>query len=85
MATLFGVRQSKDLHKNMSLKYFETQTQVSVKPLRWQDTLVLMKVDLIHKPGHGNVVSDVLSRQEEFQAMSTIQISWLMFTGEGNL
>ena len=44
-----------------------------------------MKVGLIHKPDRGNVVPNVLSRQEEFQAMRTIQTLWLMSTGEGNL
>jgi hypothetical protein len=51
-----------ELHKtkvymdNVSLKYFETQGQMSIKQLRWHDTLALMNVDLIHKPGHDNVV-----------------------------
>jgi hypothetical protein len=48
--------------------------QVSTKPLRWHDTLVLMKVDLIHIVGHNNMVQDVLSEREKFQAMSTIII-----------
>jgi hypothetical protein len=42
-----------------------------------------MKVDLIHNVGHNNMVRDVLSEHEEFQAMNTIQI--LMFTSEKNL
>jgi hypothetical protein len=32
-----------------------------------------MKVDLIHKAGHDNMVRDVLSDRKEFYAMSTIQ------------
>lgn len=51
---------------NMSLKYNGRQIQVSANILRWHDTLALMRVDLIHKPGYENVVSDVLSRHEEF-------------------
>jgi len=51
-----------ELHKtkvytdNVSLKYFGTHTQISVKPLRWHNTLALRKVDLIHKTGHDNMV-----------------------------
>jgi len=44
-----------------------------------------MKVDLIHKPDRENVVPDALGRQEEFQAMRTIQTLWLMYVGKGNL
>ena len=44
-----------------------------------------MNVILIHNPCRNNMVLDVLSRQEEFQAMSTIQIFWLVYKGEGNL
>ena len=56
---------------NVYLMYFGTHAQVSTKPLQWHNTLAVMKVDLIHKPGHGNVVSDALNGQEEFQAMNT--------------
>ena len=70
---------------DVSLKYFKTQAQVSAKSLQWHDSLAFMKVDLIHKLDCGNVVPDALSRQEEFQAMRTIQTLWLMSTGEGNL
>ena len=44
-----------------------------------------MKVDLIQIPNRDNVVPDVLSRREEFQAMRTIQTLWLMFASKGNL
>ncbi len=56
----------------MSLKYFGTYAQVSAKPLRWHNILALMKVDLIHKADHDNMVWDVLREREEFQAMYTI-------------
>ena len=66
---------------NVSLKYFETQMQVSTK----HNTLVLMNVDLMHKPSCDNMVLDALSRQEEFHGMNMIQALWLMYKGEGNL
>jgi hypothetical protein len=56
-----GLHKTKVYMENVSLNYFETQVQVSAKPLRWHDIWALMKVDLIHKPGHGDVVPDVLS------------------------
>ena len=65
-----ALQTTKVYTKNMTLKYFETQAQVSAKPLWWHDTLALMKVDLIHKPSCDNVVQDELSRREEFQPMS---------------
>ena len=80
-----GSYKAKVYTDNVSLKYFETQSQMSTKSLRWDDSLALMKMHLIHKPDQGNAVLDVLSRREEFQTMRTIQTLWLMFTGEGNL
>jgi hypothetical protein len=59
---------------NVSLKYFGTHAQVSAKLWQWHNILVLMKVDVIHNVGHNNMVRDMLSEREEFQAMSTIQI-----------
>lgn len=50
---------------NVSLKYFETQIEMSVKQLMWEDILALMNVDLIHKPSRDNIVTNALSRQEE--------------------
>ena len=58
---------------------------MSTKQLSWHNTLALMNVDLIHNPGRDNVVSDALSRREEFHAMSTTQALQLMYKGEGNL
>ena len=66
-----GLHKTKVYTDNVSLKYFETQAQVSTKQLRWHDTLALTNVDSIHKSGCDNVVLDALSRQEEFHAMST--------------
>jgi hypothetical protein len=58
---------------NVFLEYFGTHAQISAKPLRWYNTLALMKVDLIYKAGHDNMVWNKLSEREEFQAMTTIQ------------
>ena len=80
-----GLHKTKVYTNNVSLKYFETQAQVSAKQLRWHDTLALMNVDLIYKPGCDNVVLDALNRREEFHAMSTIQALRLMYKGERNL
>ena len=80
-----GLHKTKVYTDNVSLKYFETQAHVSAKQLRWHDTLALMNVDLIHKPGRDNVVPDALSRREEFQDMSTTQVLRLMYKGEGSL
>ena len=72
VATLVGVAQDQDVYnENVSL-YFGTQVQVSAKPLRWPNTLAHMKVDLIHKVAHDNMVCDVLSERGEFQAINTI-------------
>ena len=79
-----GLHKTKVYTDNVSLKYFETQAQMSAKQLRWHDTLALMNVDLIHKPGRDNVVPDALSRKEEFHAMSTTQVLRLMYKREGN-
>jgi hypothetical protein len=79
-----GLFKTKVYTDNVSLKYFGTQVHMNAKQLRWHDTLVLMNVDLIHKPGRDNVVPDVLSRKEEFHTMSTTQVLRLMYKGEGN-
>jgi hypothetical protein len=67
-----GLHKTKVYINNVSLKYFGTHAQVSTKPLRWHDTLALIKVDLIHKVAHENMVWDMLSEREELQAMNTI-------------
>ena len=79
------LHKTKVYTNNVSLKYFETQAQVSAKQLRWHNTLALMNVDLIHKLGYDNMVPDALSRWEEFHAMSTTQTLRLMNKGDGNL
>jgi hypothetical protein len=79
-----GLHQTKVFTDNVSLKYFESQAKVTAKQLRWYDTLALMNVDLIHKPGKENVVPDALSRKDEFKPSST-QMLRLMFEGESDL
>ena len=82
---LLGLHKTKVYTDNVYLRQIMAQAKVSAKRLRWYDTLALIKVDLIHKVGHGNVVPDALRRREEFQAMSSIQILWLKFIGEEHL
>jgi hypothetical protein len=48
---------------NVTLKYFATQSKLSLKQVRWQDTLVLFNVDIQHKPEKENVVPGVLNRK----------------------
>jgi hypothetical protein len=53
---------------NVSLRYFETQQKTLTKQLKtWHNTLALLDVELIHKPGWDNVVPNALIRKEEFQ------------------
>jgi hypothetical protein len=76
VATLVGVAQDQGVHEQCVLKVFwdRTHVQGSAEPLRWLNTLALMKVDLIHKVGHDNMVWNKLWGRKKFQAMSTIQI-----------
>ena len=71
VTTLVWSHNTKVYMDNVSLKYFGTQAQVNAKPLRWQDTLALINVDLAHKPQRDNVVFDVLCKRDESQTMST--------------
>jgi hypothetical protein len=47
---------------NVSLKYFEMQPMATY----WHNTLALMDVELIHKPGWDNVVPNALSQKDEY-------------------
>ena len=80
-----GSYKAKVYTDTKSLKYFETQTQINTKPLRWHITLVVLKVDLIHKTGFDNMVLDALNERKEFQAININQMLWLMFADEENL
>jgi hypothetical protein len=54
---------------NVTLKYFATQPKLSLKQVRWQDTLALFNVDIRHKLGKENVVPNALSRKHQLQVM----------------
>jgi hypothetical protein len=54
---------------NVTLKYFATQSKLSSKQVRWQDTLALFNVDIRHKPGKENVVPDALSRKHQLKVV----------------
>jgi hypothetical protein len=42
------------------------------KPMQWHNTMAIMKINLIHKPGYENMMSAMLNRWEDFQALSNI-------------
>jgi len=54
---------------NVTLKYFATQSKVSSKQVRWQDTLALFNVDIRHKPRKENIVPDALSWKHQFRVV----------------
>ncbi len=54
---------------NVTLKYFATQSKLSSKQVRWQDTLALFNVDIRHKPRNENVVLDVLSHKHKLKVV----------------
>ncbi len=58
-----GYHETKVFMDNVSLRYFETQPKGMTKQLWWHDTLVLMDIELIHKPNKNNVVSNALSHK----------------------
>jgi hypothetical protein len=58
------------------------------KQLWWHNTLALMDIELIHKPGKDNVVLDVLSCKEEYQRemlWESTQILRSMFVKESDI
>lgn len=56
-------QETKVFTDNVSLKYFETKTQVISKDLRWYDVIAAMNVVLILKPGRENFVPDVVRKR----------------------
>ncbi len=58
-----GTHKTKIFANNVSLKYFETQPKALVKQLKEHYTLVLLDVELIHKPRRDNIILDALSRR----------------------
>ncbi|KAL2632608.1 hypothetical protein R1flu_004087 [Riccia fluitans] len=79
-----GLHKTKVYTDNISIKYFEMMDQVTPKQLRWHDTLALMDVELIHKPGRENVVPDALSRKEEYMPSSS-RVLRVMYQRESDL
>jgi hypothetical protein len=61
---------------NVTLKYFAIQPKLSSKQVRWQDTLALFNVDIQHKPGKENVVSDALSRKHQLKVVYVGEIEF---------
>jgi hypothetical protein len=56
--------------------------------LKWNDTLALLDVELIHKLGWYNVVPNALSQKEEFQVekpLTNIQALRAIFHGKNSL
>jgi hypothetical protein len=54
---------------NVTLKYFSIQPKLSLKQVRWPDTLALFNVDIRHKHGKDNVVLDALSRKHQLKVV----------------
>ncbi len=54
---------------NVTLKYFTLQPKLSSKQVRWQDTLALFNVDILHKPKKENIVPDALSRKHQLKVV----------------
>jgi hypothetical protein len=48
---------------NATLKYFATRPKLSLKQVRWQDTLALFNMDTQHKLWKDNVAANVLSQK----------------------
>jgi len=73
---------------NISLQYFKTQPKASTKQLTWHNTMALLNVELIHKPGQNNVVLDALNTKEKFQMekpLTKTQALKAIFQGENSL
>jgi hypothetical protein len=74
VATLVGVAQYQGVHEQCALKLIWNTCARERQAIAVAQYIGLMKVDLIHKVAHNNMVRNTLSEQEEFQAMSIIQI-----------
>ena len=74
VATLIGFAQDQGVHEQCFLKAIWETFASERQAIVMANTLALIKVDLIQKVGHNNMLRDVLSEWEEFQTMSTIHI-----------
>ena len=58
-----------------SLKFLQTQPQLSRRQARWLELLADFEFDIVHRPGKSNVVADALSRLNnlELQALGGVK------------
>jgi hypothetical protein len=70
---LFGVAQNQGVDGQRVLVVILDTSANERQTIAVVQTLALINVNLIHKAGRDNVVLDVLSGREEFQAMSMTQ------------
>ena len=56
---------------HQSLRYFLTQRKLSEKQIRWANFLSMFHFQILHTPGHKNVVADALSRRPRVNAITT--------------
>ena len=54
------------------LRYFLTQRKLSEKQYRWANFLSLFHFQIMHMPGHKNVIVDALSQRPKVNAISMI-------------
>jgi len=54
---------------NVTLKYFAIQPKLSLKQVRWQDTLALFNVDIRHKPGKENIMPNALNQKHQLKVV----------------
>jgi len=59
---------------NFTLKYFTTQSKLSSKQVRWQNTLASFNVDIRHQLMKDNVVTDVLNKKHQLKVVYTGEI-----------
>ena len=75
MATLLGARVHEGVHGQRFGAIFRDAAEDHAQAMAVADVLACFNVDLIHKPGHDNVVPDALSRRQELR---------IIFTGESS-
>lgn len=53
---------------HMSLKYLQTQPNLSPRQARWQEFLSQYDIEIIYKSGKQNIIADALSRRSDHQS-----------------